>query len=168
MREKNCPVTNTTASPIYVGADMIPAGETRLFYEDDVPLHLRPVAAAPALEVPRDDIHELVANTPGRDVIAVIPGLSDDELERLDKLEQGRMVKDQKAARKTVLEAIAKEQLVRGEIAHSLALEEAAIVKGLPDLEAQLLPLMRAAEAAGQNRESLLAAIDAEEKRRAG
>ena len=45
-------VPNNTAMPIYVGSIMIPAGETRVFNEDEVPAHLRPPAEAPVIETP--------------------------------------------------------------------------------------------------------------------
>lgn len=150
---KRVMVHNNTNCPIYVGASMIPAGESRDFPEDQVPEHLRPqetvVASEPAVEtletaildaaaksLPGGEYHnredyvvngisghfkadkeavrsayreaiaalttdhaaalaELVAK-PAKEVIAALPGLNDEDLGKLEKLE----------TRKTVLEAI--------------------------------------------------------------
>lgn len=108
------PVTNNTAMPIYVGAEMVPAGETRLFHEWLVPEHLKPqeaVAEAPAEEVqPPDAVAELSEKS-AKDVIAAIEGLTDQQLERLGDLEQARGDR----VRTTVLAAIAEANLKRAE-----------------------------------------------------
>ena len=108
-------VTNPTAMPIYVGSAMIPPGETRQFDENEVPLHLRPqkAPAPPPQPAKGPDPLEALAAKPARDVIAAVPGLKDEDLGRLKKLEEARMHEDRPAPRKTVLEAIAAEVLTR-------------------------------------------------------
>ncbi len=108
-------VTNPTGMPIYVGSVMIPAGETRQFEENDVPLHLRPKAAAPAPQPkapPPDPLAELAAKS-AKDVIAALPELAPEQLTALEKLENERKDGDKPAPRKTVLEAIGAEILKR-------------------------------------------------------
>ncbi len=112
--QKNCPVTNNTKMPIYVGADMIPPGETRHFYPSQVPEHLRPVKATEPAPKARDELAEL-SEKAANDIIAAIPGLSDENLTRLEDLEHARMVKNSPAARKTILSAISEETLDRAD-----------------------------------------------------
>lgn len=110
------PVINNTAMPIYVGSAMIPAGETRDFEENDVPLHLRPApAAAPAApEKPADpaavrktDLAELLKH-PVKDVREHFSAFSDEDLTTIETLENAA-----EKPRSTLLEAIAEEQLQR-------------------------------------------------------
>lgn len=108
------PVTNNTAMPIYVGAEMVPAGETRLFHEWLVPEHLKPAPEAPAEAAAEDAPPDVVAELsekPAKDVIAGIEALTDEQLERLGDLEQARGDK----VRTTVLAAIAEANLKRAE-----------------------------------------------------
>lgn len=161
---KRIMVHNPTGCPIYVGASMVPAGESRDFPEDQVPEHLRPqetvvtpepeggLLATAILEAAekslaggeyhgREDyvvtgisghfkadpemvrtmlreaiaglqadaelaqaekLGELVAK-PAKEVIAALPGLSNEDLGKLEKLD----------TRKTVLEAISALMLER-------------------------------------------------------
>lgn len=115
---KNCPVHNNTKMPIYVGADMIPPGETRHFYLSDVPEHLRPVKETPPAAEAKDALAELSAK-PANDILAAIPGLSDEDLTRLEDLEYARRVKNNPATRKAVLAAIEEVRLRRAEKAAS-------------------------------------------------
>ena len=110
------PVTNNTASPIYVGADMIPAGETRHFFLDQIPEHLRPAPAAAVKEEPKDELAELSTGT-AKDIIAALPGLTAEDLTRLEEMESARMTGDKPSARKSVLAAVQEEQLRRAEAA---------------------------------------------------
>lgn len=105
------PVSNNTAMPIYVGAAMIPPGETRHFDEQDVPHHLRPapVEAAP-VAAPADPLAELLKGNVAA-VVAALADLPDADVERLGELEQAGQ------ARKGVLSAVAEELLVRAEAA---------------------------------------------------
>lgn len=103
------PVTNTSAMPIYVAGQMIPAGETRHFDADQVPPHLRPAAPEPEEEAPVDPVAQIL----GHSVSAIkdmLPSLSDTELEALGAAEQ---LADK--PRTTLLGAIAEEQLARAE-----------------------------------------------------
>ena len=109
MNEK-IPVHNNTAMPMYVGAAMIPPGETRHFDVDHVPPELRPVKAAPIVEPPPDDLAVLLESNV-KDIVALLPAASDADLERLGDLEQAKG----DAARKTLLAAIAEENLRRAD-----------------------------------------------------
>ena len=109
-------VPNHTGMPIYVGSVMIPAGESRDFEEHDVPLHLRPVAAAPATEpakpadpaaVRKAELEELLTHTVG-DVRESVANLSNEDLTALEAMEGAA-----DTPRKTLLEAIAEELLQR-------------------------------------------------------
>lgn len=102
------PVTNTGAMPIYVAGQMIPPGETRHFDADQVPHHLRPAAPEPEPEVPNDPITALIGHSV-KDIVAQLPGLALEQLEQLGDLEQAKG----DDARKTLLGAIAEEQLKR-------------------------------------------------------
>jgi hypothetical protein len=115
------PVTNDTQMPIYVGAAMIPAGETRLFHEDQVPVHLRP-APTPAAEPepPKDDVAEL-AKKSAKDIIDMVPNIDTSNLERLGEMEQARMKDGKPQPRTTVLAAISEEILKRAEAAAAAA-----------------------------------------------
>lgn len=104
------PVKNESNMPIYVGASMILAGETRDFEEADVPLHLRPAAAAPVAEVKQDPLEELLAK-PVKLVLPELANLSDDDLAKFEQMEAAKG----DSARKTVTEAIAVEKLARAE-----------------------------------------------------
>ncbi len=109
MNEK-VPVTNNNKMPIYVAGQMIPAGETRHFNADQVPLHLRPAAPEPVAEEPEiDPIAELLAHSV-KDLKELLPTFSDEELDALGTAEQLA-----ESPRTTLLGAIAEEQLTRAE-----------------------------------------------------
>ncbi len=107
--EKRIPIINTTAMPIYVGSNMVPPGETRDFPESQVPLHLRPQeeAAPAAPEQPADLIADLLKLTV-KEVVEAFDALSDEELDRIDELENA-----DGSPRKTLAAAIAEERLKR-------------------------------------------------------
>ncbi|MDP1674844.1 MAG: hypothetical protein Q8L65_17245 [Burkholderiales bacterium] len=100
------PVTNSTQMPIYVGATMIPAGETRHFDLADVPHHLRPAAveaeSAPEASDPVADLQK----KPLKEIRAALNSLSGSDLQRLSELESAA-----KSPRKSLLEEIAAIQL---------------------------------------------------------
>ena len=105
------PVSNNSAMPIYVGAAMVPPGETRHFDEQDVPHHLRPAPVEAAkVEAPADPLAELLKGNVAA-VVAALPDLADADVERLGELEQAGQ------ARKGVLSAVAEALLVRAEAA---------------------------------------------------
>lgn len=105
------PVHNNTGMPIYVGTAMILPGETRHFHEHEVPHHLRPAAppAETTEEPPADPLAELLKSKVS-DVESALPGLSDEDLERLGELEQLST-----SPRKGILTAIGEEILKRAE-----------------------------------------------------
>jgi predicted flap endonuclease-1-like 5' DNA nuclease len=102
------PVTNTTRMPIYVGATMIPAGETRHFNERDVPVHLRPAKAAePAAPPAADPLAELLGHGVKK-IEAQFGELGIGDLEQLAAME-----KKSASPRKSLLAAIDEELLNR-------------------------------------------------------
>ena len=102
------PVCNNTDTPLWVGGQMVPAGETRLLPAHHVPAHLWPApAAAPAEPPPVDLLAELLAGNV-KDVVAALPGLDAEQLMELEGLEGLR-----EAPRKGVLEAVAAALLQR-------------------------------------------------------
>lgn len=103
------PVTNNTASPIFVASQMIPPGETRHFEAHHVPPEHRPVPADPEPEAAPAP-HPLAQSLDAKvaDVLAGLAALSDAELAEIETLErEGRN-------RKGVIEGIAAERLERG------------------------------------------------------
>ena len=105
------PVHNTSAMPIYVAAQMIPAGETRHFDEEQVEPHLRPAPAPEPEPVASVDpqgeaIAEILSHRVA-DIVGMLDALKTEELERLGAEEQ----KGQ--ARKGVLSAVAEKLLTR-------------------------------------------------------
>lgn len=134
--EKQIPIHNDSANPIYVGTAMVAPGDTRVFNEADVPPHQRPDAQVDDIDVVESPAPVVVA---GSDVAlagegsgghadndamlhALLEGsvasvnkqlgeLSDADLERLGDLEQlGQR-------RITLLSAIAEAQLQRANAA---------------------------------------------------
>jgi hypothetical protein len=105
------PVTNNTKMPIYVGAAMVPAGETRLFHEHEVPVHLRPAPEVAAPEAPKADPVVELAKLPAKEIIAGLDALTNEQLDQLAAIEQ---VKGDKA-RSTVLNHISELVLKRAE-----------------------------------------------------
>lgn len=160
------PVTNNTEMPIYVGAAMIPPGDTRHFDVDQVPHHLRPVAAAPVEIAPAASgllvalLEKSVAH-----IKEEFHSLTLEELEQMGELEQFGQ------ARKSLLSALADEIMKRdGDAAFAslLGSDEAEVLANLPLLEASALVRLAELEAAGQNREAVVSAIAAEQIKRAG
>lgn len=115
------PVENKTEMPMYVGSTMILPGETRHFEEHQVPAHLRPAATTAAPEVPAEDpadvaVRELLEHTVAEVAVLIQerkgdgqPTLSDDDLARLKAAEEAGK------ARKSLLAAIAEEELRRAD-----------------------------------------------------
>lgn len=104
-------VTNINAMPIYVGGQMIPAGETRHFDEDQVPENLRPPKEEAEPEAAPMDPMQALAEGKVSDITAALPALNDADLEHLGEIEQAKG----DAARKTLLSAIAEETIKRAE-----------------------------------------------------
>lgn len=102
------PVHNNTAMPMYVGANLVPPGETRDFEEHQVPAHLRPAAAPAEPEEAPPSTAEALQASSAKDVIAALANLSDEHLTELEALEQAA-----EKPRKTVIDAIAAEALNR-------------------------------------------------------
>jgi hypothetical protein len=108
MMEKRISVHNPTAMPIYVGSNMVPAGETRDFPESLVPPHLRPQAAPElAAEPESDPVAELLALSV-KDIVSGFDALTDEDLARLGALENA-----DDTPRKSLVSAITEEQLKR-------------------------------------------------------
>ncbi|HQS59974.1 MAG: hypothetical protein B7Y56_03455 [Gallionellales bacterium 35-53-114] len=104
--EKRIPVTNNGAMMLYVGANMVPPGETRDFPESQVPHHLRPAPVEVKEETPADPLASLLdGNVPS--VVAALPELSVEQLEKLGEMEQAG------GKRKGVLNALAEALLTR-------------------------------------------------------
>lgn len=57
------PVENKGDSPLYVGGQMVPAGETRHFEENEVPPEYKPAAEQPKPEEQADPLAEILAGT---------------------------------------------------------------------------------------------------------
>lgn len=111
------PVTNNGKTTIYVGGRAIIPGETRCLPAHEVPAYLHPQAPEAQLDSPPDVDADLgrILKCNVREVTAALPNLSDDHLALLARFED----KDHGGAgRKTVLEAIAAEQLGRADRAH--------------------------------------------------
>lgn len=102
------PVKNNGAMPIWVGGTMIPAGETRHFDPHHVPPEHRPARAKAESEAPPADPLQAIQSGSVKAIVAGIEALTDDELGRLEELEQAGG-----APRKGVMEAIAAERLRR-------------------------------------------------------
>lgn len=101
------PVSNTTAMPMYVGATMIPPGETFHFDEEVVPHHLRPAPAEEAAaDVPLDPLADILSGTVPT-ITAALADLTIEQIERLGDLEQAGQ------ARKGVLSAVSEVLLSR-------------------------------------------------------
>ncbi|MBI5920269.1 MAG: hypothetical protein HY847_01320 [Betaproteobacteria bacterium] len=110
MTEK-VPVTNNTKMAIYVAGTMIPPGETRHFDSNQVPAEFRPAPQVePEDETQFDPLAELIAHNV-KEITAALPGLSDEDLERLGDMEQAKG----ENARKSLLNAIAEAQLTRAD-----------------------------------------------------
>ncbi len=73
--------TNDTCKPQYVGGKLIPPGETRLV---DLPT----VAAAPAAAEPAADPLVLLSKRKVTDIVAALPSLASDDIDKLLALER--------------------------------------------------------------------------------
>jgi hypothetical protein len=101
-------ITNTGKNTMYVGTASIPPGETRHVDPAYLPVHMRPKQPKPMAAMPGDPLDELLAGGV-KSIIAAIPGLTINDLERLGELEQ----KKGDGARKTLLSAIGEALLER-------------------------------------------------------
>lgn len=100
------PIANTGKNHMSVGSYLIPPGETRHIEEAEVPHHLRPKKEEEKKEAPADPLTELLAgNVPS--VVAALPELSVEQIEKLGELEQAG------GKRKGVLSALAEALLTR-------------------------------------------------------
>ncbi len=109
------PVSNNTAMSLYVGAAMVPPGETRHFEESDVSHHLRPAKdETPAVVSKEDPLAKLLQGNV-KDIAAALPGMTMADIERLGELEQ------QGQARKGVLSAVSTALLDRAANSELLA-----------------------------------------------
>lgn len=90
--------TNETDGPRYVGGILVPAGATRLVPADAI--IVQPAAVSP----PTDQANPLAVLVAGKvtEIIAALPGLSEDQVETLLQLERDKGDK----ARKTLIEAM--------------------------------------------------------------
>lgn len=104
------PVTNNTAMPIYVGANMVPPGETRDFEDWQVPEHLKPAPAAPepVAEEAAPSSMEVLRAEPVDKILREFDEITDEQLDELEALEMA----DEKP-RKSLIEAIDKLRLER-------------------------------------------------------
>lgn len=164
--EPRISITNETAMPLYVGSNMVPAGETRDFPESQVPPHLRP-AAEPQVapdETSADLVAELVAGTV-KSAIEQIPALSLADLERLGELEQTGQ------ARVTLLSAISDELLKRAQDAHLgeiLGGEADEVIAALPSLSDLEVARATEIEQGSEARPAVIEALAAESIKRQG
>lgn len=102
-------VTNDGDSPMYVGGQMIPPGETKVIEDGDAPPEFR-APAPPVEEEPAKDTLAEIAGFKADLILPLLADLSDEDLARLQGLEsEGK-------ARKTVLEGIAAEGLKRAQV----------------------------------------------------
>lgn len=100
-------ISNGGKEAMYVGGKMIPPGETRHFEPHELPPHLRPQAPSADPETTDNPLAELLKKKVA-DVVAALPDLSDEDLQRLGGLEQVAS-----KPRTSLLGAIAEETLKR-------------------------------------------------------
>ncbi len=168
------PVHNPGNNPLHVNGAVIQPGETRIFPEHQVPRHLRPGAAEPPpAPEPVDEVLALLDQGVGQ-ITPELPALSDTDLARLEQAEQ-----DGKT-RKTLMAAFQEERLRRAQqrgedpgdgqapVVRILEHEASALEPVLSEVEDGDLTALYEAEAAGQARDEVLAAITAEGERRNG
>lgn len=102
------PVHNPNDHPIYVGTSMILPGETRHFDKHELPKHQWPKEDGEAVETqPADLVADLLKLTV-REVVEAFSGISGDDLNRLESLENASP-----SPRKTLLAALVEERLKR-------------------------------------------------------
>lgn len=158
--EKRIPIHNNTAMPLYVGSNIVPPGETRDFPENQVPPHLRPAPEPEPVPFVVDSVLPSLLDGSVADVIEQFAALSDAAIANLIELEEAGK------ARKTLLAALNDELSDRALSAAAAALLEGSEEDVLGKLTtASDAELERAAEAEsiGANRETVLAAIAAEQ-----
>lgn len=131
MEMKNpVPVTNPGASPMFVAGAMIAPGETRIFAADALPPEYCTAPAAPAAAAPGADALLAIAALPVAQMSAGLPALTDEELERLEALEQGKA-----KPRNGALAAITAERLRRAEARTPGGLDDAPPAGGETESE---------------------------------
>lgn len=101
-------IHNPSPGVMYVGAQAIPPGETRHFDAHLVPPHLRPKKPDDAAPPPPVDAVAELLKKPAAAVIAALPDLSIEDLERLGDLERAA-----KKPRSTLVSAVAEQILTR-------------------------------------------------------
>lgn len=105
---KKIPVTNNTAMPIYIGAAMLPPGETRPFPEHQVPAHLRPKPIEQA-EPESPPAITAILDKSIKEIVPLLPAYTDEELQVLKAAEEGGKTRD------GVMKAIVEEELRRAD-----------------------------------------------------
>lgn len=100
------PITAPPDRPLYVGSQVVPAGETRVFDHAALPPHMQTPRPTPAPESAPDPVATLLEGTV-KDIAAALPALGAYDLERLEQLERAG------GNRKGLLSAIDEEQLRR-------------------------------------------------------
>lgn len=131
------PYTNDTDQPVYVGNLLVKPGQSRMVDPELAPNHAAKIAAGQATPAgePENPVLKLLDSSV-KDVKAALPGLTDAQLDELEKGEA-----DGKT-RKGVLEAIGEQRVLRAREADALehvreATDEqlAAVVKGEDGVE---------------------------------
>lgn len=84
------PISNHGEHPIFVGGRMIPPGETVTFEDGELPPEYRVASVDVAVEAEGDDPLLALVDLPIAKLALGLPELSDDELERLEGLEQAK------------------------------------------------------------------------------
>jgi len=102
------PVHNNTKMPIYVGASMVPPGETRHFPEHQVPAHLRPALAKKAAPAAAPAVTDILDKTI-KEIVPLLSTYSDEDLQILKAAEQAGKTRD------GIMKAIAEEELRRAD-----------------------------------------------------
>ena len=135
-------IQNTTNSPMYVSGTMVPPGEGALV---EVPGNedVAPVQAVPTLA---DDVAELLKKSVAN-LTTELPTLSGDALDMMAALESGTP-----QPRKTLLSAIAQEQMARADAAMT-ADKEAARLAELATAQAALEAAVQALDVSGDTDE---------------
>ncbi len=143
----------------WVNSTFVPPGETRTFNENEVPVHLRPVAAeVEQVEAVNPLLEILDLSIPA--ITEMLPGFTDEELDALEKAETDGNT------RVGLIAAITEERLDRAaklqEANEFLSQDEEAIVEALDSLNAtpEEITYMVGVEQKNQNREELLKIMD--------
>lgn len=169
------PFHNTSKNPVYIGSEMVPAGETLYVLEGHVPEHLKPRDVLVVAHV-TVDIAALLTNT-GAEIILALPNVAGEQLADVLKAELAAGDK----ARTELLEAIGAEIKRRGgeavapsqaevskEITELAAKPAKDVLEALPMLKDPELKLLEDLEKAKPTpRKTVLEAITAEQLARA-